>query len=61
MTTKQHVIERMERLPETASLADFREELEIIAAIEEAQRDATEGKVKTVDQAKAKVDSWFTK
>ena len=61
MTTKQQVIERMERLPDSASIADFREELEIIAALEEGQRDVAEGKVKTIDQAKAEVDSWFTK
>jgi len=61
MTTKQQVIERMERLPDSASIADIREELEIIAALEEGQRDVAEGKVKTIEQAKAEVDSWFTK
>jgi len=61
MTTKQQIIERMERLPDSASIADIREELEIIAALEEGQRDVAEGKVKTIEQAKAEVDSWFTK
>jgi len=61
MTTKQQIIERMERLPDSASIADIREELEIIAALEEGQRDVAEGKVKTIEQAKAEVDTWFTK
>ncbi|CAA6690543.1 Unannotated [Lentimonas sp. CC19] len=61
MTTKQQVIEHLERLPETASLADFKQELEIMTAIQEGQNDVAEGKVKSVDEAKAELDSWFTK
>lgn len=61
MTTKQQVIEHLERLPETASLAEFKEELEIMTAIKEGQDDVAEGKIKSVDEAKAELDSWFTK
>ena len=61
MTTKQQVIEHLERLPETASLADFKQELEIMTAIQEGQGDVAEGKVKSVDQAKVELDSWFTR
>jgi predicted transcriptional regulator len=61
MTTKQQVIERLESLPESASLADFKEELEIMVALKEGQQDIAEGKVSNVEEAKATLDSWFTK
>ncbi len=61
MTTKQQVIERLERLPESASLADFKEELEIMVALNAGQKDITEGKVRNIEEAKAALDSWFTK
>ena len=40
MTTKQQVIERLERLPESASLTDFKEELEIMMALKAGQKDS---------------------
>jgi predicted transcriptional regulator len=61
MTTKQQVIERLEQLPESASLMDFKEELQIMEALQEGREDAAAGRTRSVDEAKAELHTWFTK
>jgi predicted transcriptional regulator len=61
MTTKQLVIERLGQLPESASLMDFKEELQIMQALQEGREDIAAGRSQCVDEAKAALDTWFTK
>ena len=61
MTDKQLAFKLLESLPETASLSDIREELDILEAIKEGQADIKAGRYKTVDEAKQLLSSWVGK
>jgi hypothetical protein len=61
MITKQQVIQRLEQLPESASLMDFKEELEIMEALQEGREDMAAGNVKSIDEARAAINACFTK
>ena len=45
MNDKQLALNKLETLPETASLHDIREELEVLDAIKSGQQAAREGRV----------------
>lgn len=51
---------KLETLPESASLADIREEIDILAAIEEGQRAVREGRVKTQSEVKDLFATWLS-
>lgn len=61
MNDKQTVLNALEALPETASLHDIREELEIIEGIQKGQQAAREGRTKTQEQVEQIFASWNEK
>ncbi len=51
MSIKEQVMERVKDLPDTATIADIQEELEILASLEEGLTDIREGRTHTVEEA----------
>lgn len=58
MTEKQAVLDALSRLPESASLDDITEELQIMAAIRKGRSDAAQGRTKSQEEVEALVESW---
>lgn len=61
VTDKQLAIRKLEALPETASLHDIREELEILDAIQSGQKAAREGRTKSQEEVEKLFASWNSK
>jgi predicted transcriptional regulator len=58
MTDKQAVIDALERLPESASLKEITEELQIMAAIRRGRQDVATGRVKSHSEVERELESW---
>jgi len=61
MSTKEAVLSRIGSLPDSATLTDIREELEIVAAIEEGEKDIDEGRSYTPAEMRQSLQSWITR
>jgi predicted transcriptional regulator len=61
VTVKEQVLAKLEKLPDSVTLTQMREELEIIEAIEKGQKAAREGRVKTQAEVESLFESWLTK
>jgi len=61
MTDKEAVIDALNRLPETASLEEITEELQIMAAVRRGRADVAAGRTKTQEEIEQLVESWATK
>ena len=61
MTDKQMAMDALDRLPETASFQEIKEELEIVAGLKRGLDASEAGQVKTSTEVKEMVESWFTK
>jgi predicted transcriptional regulator len=58
---KQLALNKLETLPETASLHDIREELEVLDAIKSGQQAAREGRVQPQEDVEKLFASWNSK
>jgi predicted transcriptional regulator len=58
---KQLAMSTLQALPETASLHDIREELEILDAIKSGQQAAREGRVQSQEAVEKQFASWNSK
>lgn len=61
MSTKEAVLTRIGKMPDTATLAEIREELEILAALDEAEQDIDAGHGQSPDEVRQQIRSWITK
>jgi predicted transcriptional regulator len=61
MSDKELVIDRIRHLPETASVSQIVEELQILAAIQEGEKAADEGRTKTHEEVKELLAAWTAK
>ena len=61
MTDKQMAMEALDHLPETVSFQQIKEELEIIAGLKRGLEASEADQVKTSEEVKEMVGSWFTK
>jgi len=61
MSDKEMVLEVVERLPKTVSLDEIREELELIAAVQEGIAQADEGKLTPHSEVKKLLARWTSK
>lgn len=52
---KQTVLDLLERLPETATLAEIAEQVSILAGIERGQKDIDEGRFVSQDEARRSI------
>ena len=58
MTDKQIAVEALGRLPETVSLAEIAEELQVVAAIRQGQADAAAGRTRPHKEVEQLFSSW---
>ena len=58
---KELALSTLRALPETSSLHDIREELEILESIKIGQKAAREGRTKTQDEVEQLFSSWNAK
>ncbi len=61
ITTKDLLIEFASELADDVTLAEALEELQILAALTEAQSDSAAGRVITHEEASRRMESWITK
>ena len=58
MTEKQFVIDVINRLPETSTISDIQEEVEVLAALQQGEEDIAKGRVYSHEEVKALFTSW---
>jgi len=61
MSSRELVIDLVNKLPEDASLADIAREIELLAGIEKARGQARRGEGLPAEDARKLVDTWATK
>ena len=61
MSDKQLVLDVVRELPESSTLEEITEELEILAAIREGKRDIAAGRFHTIDEMRKQVAEWTSK
>jgi hypothetical protein len=61
MSSREIVIDLVNKLPEDASLADIAREVELLAGIEKARGQARRGEGIPAEDARKLVDSWAAK
>ena len=61
MTDKQLALETLNKLPETASIQEIAEEMEIMAAIRIGEEASDAGRVKPHEEVKKMFASWISK
>jgi predicted transcriptional regulator len=61
MTAKEQALGAIQRLPARASFADISYEIELLAAIREAEEDIRRGRAFTVEQVKKMIPKWASK
>lgn len=58
MTPKQKALQTLEALPENASFQELQEEIRLLAALDEAERDIRDGRVVAHDEVKRRLAQW---
>lgn len=58
MNDKQAVLDALQRLPESVSLEEIAEELQIMSAIRNGRADAKNGRTQSHGQVEELVESW---
>lgn len=58
MTPKQKALQALGALPEDSSYDDLQEEVKILAALEEAEKDIRENRTVAHDEAKRRLAQW---
>jgi predicted transcriptional regulator len=58
MTRKQKALQTLSTLPEDASYEDLQKEIEVLAALEEADDDIREGRVVSHEEVKRRLAQW---
>jgi len=61
MSSRELVIDLVNKLPENASLAEIAREIELLAGIEKARWQARRGEGVPADDARKLVESWASK
>ncbi|WP_442888514.1 hypothetical protein [Congregicoccus parvus] len=58
MTPKQNAMLALATLPEDVSYEDLQEEVRILAALDEAEKDVRKGRVTSHEDVKSRLTSW---
>ena len=58
MTEKQLVIDVINRLPETSTINDIQEEVEVLAALQKGEEDIAKGRIHSHEKVKVLFTSW---
>lgn len=58
VSVKEQVIQAIQRLPDDIDFRDVSDEIALLAAIGEAERDINEGRVISNEQMKSRITGW---
>jgi len=58
MSVKEQVLRAIERLPNDINFRDVTDEIALLAAIEDAERDIEDGRLISNDEMKSRVSQW---
>ena len=58
MSVKEQVLQAINRLPDDIDYRDAAEEIALLAAVREAERDIEQGRLATNEQMKARIGEW---
>ena len=58
MSVKDQVLQAIHRLPDDVDYRDITEEIALLAAVREAERDIAEGRLVTNEQMNARIAAW---
>jgi hypothetical protein len=61
MSSRELVIDLVNKLPEDASLADIAREIELVAGIQKARQQASQGEGIPAEDARKLVDEWASR
>lgn len=61
MSTKELVLNAIQRLPENADLKDVAEEIAFLVAVQEGHEDLKQGEIISNEDMKKRLDSWLSK
>ena len=60
MSVKEQVLQAIERLPNDINFRDVTDEIALLAAIEDAERDIGDGRLISNDEMKSRIVQWST-
>ena len=58
MSVKEQVLEAIQRLPDDINFQDVADEIALLAAVHEAERDIQEGRMISNDEMKSRIAQW---
>ena len=58
MSVKEQVLEAIQRLPDDIDFRDVTDEIALLAALHEAERDIEQGRLVSNDQMKSRIEEW---
>jgi predicted transcriptional regulator len=61
MSIKEQVLQAIQRLPDDIDFRDVSEEIALLAAIREAERDIEEGRLISHEEMKTRISKWTAK
>jgi hypothetical protein len=61
MTVKEQVLRSIQRLPDDIDFRDVSEEIALLSALHEAERDIAQGKTISNAEMKTRIDQWTAK
>lgn len=58
MSVKQQVLQAIQRLPEDIDFRDITDEIALLAAVHEAERDIEQGRLVSNEEMKSRIAGW---
>ena len=58
MSVKEQVLQAIQRLPNDINFRDVADEIALLAAIEDAERDIEDGRLISNDEMKSRISQW---
>jgi predicted transcriptional regulator len=58
MSVKEQVLQAIQRLPDDADFRDVAEEIALLAAVQQAERDIEQGRLVSNEEMKSRIDRW---
>lgn len=61
MSVKEQVLEAIQRLPDDINFRDVADEIALLAALQEAERDIEQGRLISNEEMKSRIGQWSAK
>jgi hypothetical protein len=58
MSVKEQVLQAIQRLPDDIDFRDVTDEIALLAAVHEAERDIQEGKLVSNEEMRSRIEGW---